>query len=134
MLCKMGIFATLDLMYRRLKMNKYCSNCGAELKERADVCLKCGKLVRKSSINLQTDIPEGRKSKIVAALLAFFLGVFGVHNFYLGYTGKGIAQLIITVFGVLLIIGPLVSYVWAIIELVCILTGSIKDSEGNDLL
>jgi TM2 domain-containing membrane protein YozV len=34
------------------------------------------------------------KSKSTAALLAFFLGGFGVHRFYLGQSGKGIAYLL----------------------------------------
>ena len=34
------------------------------------------------------------KNKIVAAALAFFFGTFGVHNFYLGYTGKALFQLL----------------------------------------
>ncbi|MBF0930144.1 MAG: TM2 domain-containing protein, partial [Actinomyces graevenitzii] len=33
------------------------------------------------------------KNKIVAAVLAFFFGTFGVHNFYLGYTKRGAYQL-----------------------------------------
>ncbi|MDR1940876.1 MAG: TM2 domain-containing protein [Endomicrobium sp.] len=35
------------------------------------------------------------KSKIIAALLAFFLGVFGLHRFYLGRTALGLIDLII---------------------------------------
>ena len=34
-----------------------------------------------------------QKSKLVAGLLAFFAGTMGIHNFYLGYTTKGIIQL-----------------------------------------
>ena len=34
------------------------------------------------------------KSKMVAALLAFFLGGIGIHKFYLGRTGAGIAMLL----------------------------------------
>ncbi len=37
------------------------------------------------------------KSKMAAGLLGIFLGAFGVHNFYLGYTGKAIAQLLISI-------------------------------------
>ncbi len=54
------------------------------------------------------------KSKVTAAILAFFLGGFGIHNFYLGKTGRGVAQLLITIF--VLFIGPLISSVWAIVE------------------
>lgn len=115
-------------------MDKYCSNCGAPLNEGADVCLKCGKLVRKSSINLQTDIPDGRKSKIVAAVLAFMFGSLGIHNFYLGYIGKGVTQLLLTIIGWIIIIGPILSIVWSIIEFVMILTGTLDDANGNKLL
>lgn len=69
------------------------------------------------------------KSKTTAALLALFLGGLGVHNFYLGFTGKAIAQLLITIFSV----GTLVwiSYLWAFVEFILILTGKItKDAAG----
>lgn len=36
------------------------------------------------------------KSKVAGALLAFFLGGFGAHNFYFGKKGKAVAQLILT--------------------------------------
>ena len=32
-------------------------------------------------------------------ILAFLLGTLGIHNFYLGYTNKGIAQLLLTLLG-----------------------------------
>ena len=40
-------------------------------------------------------VPQGypQKSRIAAALLAFLFGTFGVHNFYLGHTGKGVTQI-----------------------------------------
>src|SRR5690625_1182792 len=39
------------------------------------------------------------KSWIVTLLLAFFLGTLGAHNFYLGYKGRAIAQLSLSVIG-----------------------------------
>ena len=36
----------------------------------------------------------GTKSRVVAALLAFFLGSLGVHKFYLGQTGWGIIYIL----------------------------------------
>lgn len=39
------------------------------------------------------------KSKAVAALLAFWLGGLGIHRFYLGQTGLGLAYLIPFLFG-----------------------------------
>ena len=72
------------------------------------------------------------KSKIAAGLLGIFLGAFGVHNFYLGYTGKAVAQLLITILscGVL----SFASGVWGLIEGILILTGSITvDGNGNEL-
>ena len=73
------------------------------------------------------------KSKLCAGLLGIFLGVFGVHNFYLGYTGKAVAQLLITV--LTCGIGAIASEIWGIVEGIMILTGSINtDAEGNPLV
>lgn len=72
------------------------------------------------------------KSKLVAGLLGIFLGSVGVHNFYLGYTGKAVAQLLIAVltcgFGVT------ITSIWGLIEGIMILTGSIStDAQGLPL-
>ena len=57
------------------------------------------------------------KQWIVALLLAFFVGIFGIHNFYLGYTTKGIIQLILS----LTVIGMLVTGIWAFVEFIMII-------------
>ena len=65
-------------------------------------------------------------------LLGIFLGTFGVHNFYLGFTGKAVAQLLITILSCGILSG--VSAIWGLIEGILILTGSInKDANGNSL-
>lgn len=48
--------------------------------------------------------PASPKSRIAGALLAFFLGGLGIHNFYLGKKNRGIAQLSITLVSIVLFI------------------------------
>jgi TM2 domain-containing membrane protein YozV len=60
-----------------------------------------------------------QKDRIAYILLGIFLGVFGVHNFYAGYTGRAVAQLLISV--LTLFFGSFISAIWAIIE-VCTVT------------
>ena len=79
-----------------------------------------------------------QKSKIVAGLLGLFLGGLGVHNFYLGYTGKAVAQLLLTLIGWIILIGPIISGIWALSESVLILCSSYgsnwhRDGRGQEL-
>lgn len=73
------------------------------------------------------------KSKILAGLLGIFLGGLGIHNFYLGYTGKAVAQLLISI----LSCGAFapISAIWGLIEGILILTGSTitTDASGRPL-
>ena len=71
-----------------------------------------------------TTSAAGNKSKTTAILLCLFLGGIGVHRFYLGYTLFGVIQFFT--------LGGL--GIWALIDLVRIITGSQKDSEGKDLI
>ena len=70
------------------------------------------------------------KSRLVAGLLGLFLGCFGVHNFYLGYIGRGIVQVVLT----LTILGIYITAVWALIESIIILASkNPKDAAGLSL-
>ena len=72
------------------------------------------------------------KQWIVAVLLAFFLGTLGVHNFYLGYTTKGIIQLVLTI----TVIGIFVSGPWALIDFIMLIMRSgsyATDAQGQPL-
>ena len=67
--------------------------------------------------------PVSDKSRLAAALLCWFVGVLGVHRFYVGKVGTGVAML--------LTCGGL--GVWALIDLIVILLGSFKDQDGRAL-
>src|SRR5690625_5701044 len=41
--------------------------------------------------------PASPKTKLVAGLLGIFLGGWGVHRFYLGYTNIGVWQIVVTI-------------------------------------
>ena len=72
------------------------------------------------------------KQWIVAVLLAFCLGTLGIHNFYLGYTTKGIIQLILTIS----VIGIFVSGPWALIDFILLIMRSgsyATDAQGQPL-
>lgn len=100
---------------------RFCQNCGEPLAPNAVVCVKCGCSI--------TNIAPGsvRKSKTLAGLLGIFLGGLGVHNFYLGYIGKGVAQIVLS-----FCCG--IGAIWGFIEGIMILCGSIdKDANGVPL-
>ncbi len=95
----------------------------------------------------------GDKSKVVAALLAFFLGGFGVHDFYLGNKRNGFIKLLGTLVGIaLMVIGfagaatstvavpvlAVIGYIlvlgisiWAFVDFIRILTGSYQPVDGS---
>jgi TM2 domain-containing membrane protein YozV len=78
---------------------------------------------------LVTGPPDLRKSKLVAGLLGVLLGGLGLHRFYLGYIGIGIAQIVVSFATCGL--GAL----WGLIEGILILVGSsiTTDAEGRPL-
>jgi len=63
---------------------KFCKNCGGKIDAKAEICPKCG---------VRQEYPQAGKNKVVAGLLAIFLGDFGIHKFYLGKRGLGILYL-----------------------------------------
>ena len=102
----------------------YCHNCGNPTVPGAAVCTSCGTALQ--VVNGES------KSKMTAGLLGIFLGAFGVHNFYLGNTGKAVAQLLITLLSCFTL--AVASEIWGLIEGIMILCGKITvDGKGNPL-
>jgi hypothetical protein len=63
----------------------------------------------------------GQKNVVVAILFCLFLGYFGIHRFYLGYTGIGLIQLFtLGFFGI-----------WVLVDLILLLFGELKPKYGD---
>ncbi len=98
----------------------FCAICGAPIQSGASVCTQCGAAAQYAPVGQ-------RKSKMAAGLLGVFLGGWGVHNFYLGYTGKGVAQILLN-----FVCG--IGAIWGFIEGILILAGNIdRDANGVPL-
>ncbi len=117
----------------------YCTNCGVYLDDNAIFCTNCGHKVgrqAKQSENIFENIGSSYnqlmakpKSKLIAGILAIVLGSAGIHDFYLGYTSKGIAHLLMYVFFL-----GWASQLWALVEALYIFTGRTStDANGVPL-
>lgn len=99
----------------------FCSNCGAEIDDKAVVCVKCGCAV---SPTARTPVNASSKDWIATLLLCFFFGTFGVHRFYVGKVGTGILQLIT--------MGA--CGIWTVIDFIMIAVGNFTDNEGKPIV
>ena len=77
-----------------------------------------------------TGEPYSDKSKVIAGLLQL-LGIFGlvgIGRIYLGYTGLGVAQLVVG-----LITCGVGAIIWGIIDAILLLTDKVRDPMGRPL-
>ncbi len=121
-----------------------CQNCGGTMEPDENgtyaICEYCGKKqeikanqnATVNSVSI-TNTNKSSKSKTIAGLLAIFLGVFGIHNFYLGDKTKGTIQLLLTLIFCWTYIVPIIVWIWTIIEAIRIFGGYVSDSNGNTL-
>ena len=93
----------------------YCTSCGVQIHDTAVSCPGCGAV--------RADANVSNHSRVVIALVCFFVGVLGVHRFMVGKIGTGVLQL--------LTLGGL--GIWALIDFIVILTGGFKDKQGRKL-
>lgn len=118
--------------------SNFCPNCASATNPEAVVCVNCGVALKKGSAGGATGV-KSEKTKVVAGLLAIFLGHLGIHEFYLGNKQKAMYKIIATVIAavmMLLGIGFLVFLAiwgWNIYDAVMIFTGKRTDADGNEL-
>ena len=110
----------------------YCQVCGKEIKDGLENCPYCGAVVVNHSSQQQgVASPQVREKEwVVALLLCFFIGSFGVHRFYVNKNKSGIVMLFLTI----TVIGAIFSWIWAIYDLIMILLHKFKTADGRDLV
>jgi TM2 domain-containing membrane protein YozV len=119
----------------------FCYSCGAATSELAEICVKCG-------VRLNNAAPAAGaapafavggispKSRMVTALLAFFLGQLGAHRFFAGKIGTAVVMLILTIIGyatMIFVVGFVFIAavgIWNLIDFIMILMGKFKDKNG----
>ena len=126
----------------------FCEKCGTQIPEGATACPACGNVIAAQAQPQPEPQPQyqqpqyqqappqyqqpqyqqqpyqqpaQQKSKLAAGLLAIFVGTLGIHNFYLGFTTKGLIQLLVSIL-TLGIAAPAIA-IWALIEGIFYLTG-----------
>jgi TM2 domain-containing membrane protein YozV len=96
----------------------HCRDCAALISPTAAACPQCGG--RQMAGATYYGAPAaGRKNRVAAILLAFFLGGFGVHKFYLGRIAAGVLYLIF--------FWTLIPTIVAFIEMIIYITMSDED-------
>jgi len=110
----------------------FCPGCGAPTVPLAEICIKCGTRVAKE---LAGDISP--KSRLATTLLAFFLGEFGAHRFYVGKNGTAIVMLLLGIVGLATmwafvgIVFLIAVGIWAFVDFIVAVVGSMRDKDGK---
>ena len=136
----------------------FCKYCGTELPDKSVFCSNCGKQlieVTKEINNTPSYLPQKKqtltikpdssKSRLIAALLAFFFGDLGAHRFYVGKLFTGFIQLVLGLSSLVSLILFLLDEVeiavvmvfvgiiwgfWTLVDFLMILCGTFTDGKG----
>jgi TM2 domain-containing membrane protein YozV len=123
-----------------------CPECNKQISDKATACPSCGcplgsknsgfsvdnaKLAAagpgSASGPQQVSVVKTAKSRGIYIILGLFFGFLGIHNFYAGYFGRGVCQLLIVLILGWFVIGFIVVGVWVLIELFVVSTDGAGD-------
>ena len=98
----------------------FCSKCGTRNDDNNFRCTGCGNVLQGGAPAAPAPARPARsdKSRVAYILLGLFLGLLGIHNFYAGHSGRGVAQLLLTLLTGWLLIPLVVVALWVLIELI----------------
>ncbi|MEN6449923.1 MAG: DUF4339 domain-containing protein [Thermoguttaceae bacterium] len=119
-----GLFPAQQSPQTLASQGKFCHSCGVRIAALAEICPRCG--VRQPVVSAGGS-SGSCPNRVVACLLALFLGGLGVHKFYLGQTAWGMVYLLATILLCWTIIVPVVIGIVCLIEGICYLTYSDSD-------
>ena len=136
----------------------FCKYCGKELPEKSSFCSNCGKRLLEKVVTIKKVAntlpqkkktiyiaPESSKSRLLAALLAFFFGNLGAHRFYVGKFLSGFLQLILGLYffislifclvgafemAILMIFAGIIWGFWILVDFLMIICGAFTDGQG----
>lgn len=137
-----------------------CPECQSQVSDQAESCPKCGyplekqrEAVRPASPPVEPkvfladnpyysdtsesyspppspQIVKSAKSRGVYIILALFFGFLGVHNFYAGYLGRGLMQLLTVLILGWFVVGFVIVFIWIVIECFTV----THDAAGDKML
>ena len=122
--------ASVPIADSRLRRVRLCAGCGAPA---APTTAPTGAYGPMPGAAPSAAPQVSDKKKIAALLLAIFLGQLGIHNFYLGYTKKGIIQLCVSLLLSWTYVAPLAIWIWALVEGINAYQGKLPDADGRPL-
>ncbi len=121
----------------------FCPWCGAPATPVTEICIECGARIAKESAGSISP-----KLRLAVTLLAFFLGIFGAHRFYVGKNETASVMLFFSILGLTILGLATISQldggwflwglsfiialeIWAFIDFIFAITGRMKDNEGR---
>jgi len=129
----------------------FCSSCGSSLSSGMNFCGACGARVEAAAptatalslgtpaaafttgggvsygVDPRTGLAYSSRSKVVAGLLQLLIGGLGIGRFYMGHSGLGVAQILVTVFTCGF------GAIWGLVDGIVILAGEPRDVDGLPL-